>query len=82
MQLIKGRFSNRFNEFRDSHGRVWHDRYHARVLASDRAVAAAIAYVHQNPVLAGLVVSPTEYRWSSARLILESTGNGVEFLPT
>jgi REP element-mobilizing transposase RayT len=81
MQLIKGRFANRYNEFHSSRGRVWQDRYHARVLASERAVATAIEYVHQNPVEAGLATSQMEYQWSSARLILEGTRRGVELLP-
>ena len=81
MQLVKGRFANRYNEFFGRQGRVWQDRYHARTLASDRAVAAAIEYVHQNPVAAGLVASQEEYRWSSARLLLNPKRRGVQLLP-
>lgn len=81
MQLIKGRFANRYNEFHSRQGRVWQDRYHTRVLTSERAVAAAIEYVHHNPVAAGLATSQLEYQWSSAGLILEGTGRGVESLP-
>lgn len=83
MQLIKGRFANRFNEFRGTRGQVWQDRYHARVLASEKALSAAIEYAHQNPVAAGLVASQEEYRWSSARLLLhpEKKGLGVAARP-
>ncbi len=81
MQLMKGRFAKRYNEFQSGQGRVWQDRYHARVLASERAVAAAIEYVHHNPVAAGLVTSQEEYRWSSARLFAGVEGRGVEAIP-
>ncbi len=81
MQLIKGRFANRFNEFRGRGGTVWPDRYHARVLGSETAVIAAMEYVHQNPVAAGLVASPEQYPWSSATLLLNPERRGVESLP-
>jgi putative transposase len=81
MQLIKDRFANRYNEFTGNRGRVWQDRYHARVLASDRAVAAAIEYVHHNPVSAGFVAAPEDFPWSSASLVAKGTSRGVEMLP-
>jgi len=55
MQLIKGRFANRYNKVTGSGGNLWQSRYHARVLRSERALNAAIEYVHANPVVAGLV---------------------------
>ena len=38
-----------------------------RNLRSPAAVAAAIAYLHANPVRRGLVTRPTDWFWSSAR---------------
>jgi REP-associated tyrosine transposase len=67
MQLIKGRFANRYNKVTGSGGNLWQSRYHARVLRSERALNAAIEYVHANPVVAGLVSEPEEFAWSSAR---------------
>ncbi len=37
-----------------------------RNLVEPRALAAAISYVHQNPVRRGLVDRPPDWRWSSA----------------
>jgi putative transposase len=70
MQLIKGRFAYRHNKLSGSVGNVWQTRYHARVLRHERAFNAAIQYVHNNPVAAGLVSAPEEFAWSSARRFL------------
>jgi REP element-mobilizing transposase RayT len=71
MQLIKGRFAHRYNKLSGSAGNLWQSRYHARVLRHENALNAAIEYVHYNPVAAGLVSSPEEFSWSSARKVLE-----------
>jgi putative transposase len=81
MQLMKGRFANRYNGFLGRKGPVWQDRYHARVLTSDKALTAAIEYVHHNPVAAGFVVAPEDFPWSSAKLFLAPEPRGVELLP-
>ena len=67
MQLIKGRFAYRYSKFNGSCGTTWQSRYHGRVLQSQRALNAAIEYVHANPVVAGLASYPEEFQWSSAR---------------
>ncbi len=74
MQLIKGRFAYRYNRLGGWRGSAWQSRYHARVLRSERALNAAIEYVHANPVVAGLTSSPGEYPWSSARKLLAPSG--------
>ena len=66
LQLIKGRFARRFNLRSGRSGAVWQSRYHERTLRSDKALANAIEYVHNNPVVARLVAEPSAYRWSSA----------------
>ena len=67
MQLIKGRFANRCHKSFGGSGPLWQSRYHDRALKGERELNAAIAYVEQNPVAAGLVAEAAEYRWSSAR---------------
>jgi putative transposase len=70
MQLIKGRFAYRYNKMNGSVGNLWQSRYHARILRHERAINAAIRYIHDNPVAAGLVSAPEEFAWSSARRFL------------
>jgi REP element-mobilizing transposase RayT len=66
VQLIKGRFAWRYNRASGTTGKVWQGRYHERGLRSDREYQAAVEYVHNNPVAAGLVEEVGEYLWSSA----------------
>ena len=67
MQLIKGQFAYRYNKSTNRHERTWQSRYHGRVLRSDRALNAAIQYVHANPIVAGLVSAAEQFPWSSSR---------------
>lgn len=67
MRLVKGRFSRRWNHRRRAGGPLWQTRFHERVLTSERALLAAVEYVHANPVVAGLVDVAGDYEWSSAR---------------
>lgn len=65
-QLVKGRFSHRFNQQTGSSGALWQSRYHERTLFTEEALSAAMEYVHQNPVAAGMVADAAQYPWSSA----------------
>jgi len=66
MQLIKGRFSARYHRLVGGSGQVWQGRYHERVLRNERELMAAIEYVHNNPVKAGLASQVEAFSWSSA----------------
>lgn len=65
MHRLVGGYSRRFNE---RHGRVGYlvrDRYWSRRKETPEAVLEAFRYVAQNPVGAGLVQRPEDWRWSS-----------------
>ena len=47
-------------------GHLWQARFHSTVLDEEHFWAAMV-YVEQNPVRAGLVARAAEWRWSSAR---------------
>jgi REP element-mobilizing transposase RayT len=49
---------------------VWYREYWDRYIRDARHLAAAEAYIHQNPVRAGLVGSAEEWEWGSAKLEL------------
>jgi len=66
VQLIKGRFARRYNQGDGRAGAVWQSRYHERALRSERELFAAIEYVHENPVAAGLATMASDFPWSSA----------------
>ncbi|HEY2155900.1 MAG TPA: transposase [Isosphaeraceae bacterium] len=46
---------------------VWQARYYGFNLFTERKVEEKLAYIHQNPVRAGLVPGPCDWPWSSAR---------------
>jgi REP element-mobilizing transposase RayT len=64
MKELKQRFSNWFNKQRSRFGTLWAERFKS-VLVEDQpgVVQAVAAYVDLNPVRAGLVQDPKEYRW-------------------
>lgn len=55
--------------------KLWKDRFDDVVIVSEEAMHAKIYYVHQNPVKAGLAVTPEEWKYSSASNY--ATGDGV-----
>jgi putative transposase len=54
-------------------GRLWADRFKSVILESGRAVWECVQYVEMNPVRAGLVADPADYRHSTWG-VLAATG--------
>lgn len=46
-------------------GHVFQDRFKSECIEDDNYLKAAIRYIHQNPIKAGIVEMPELYRWSS-----------------
>ena len=62
----------RYVNFREGwRGHLWQERF-ASFVMDERHLLAALRYVELNPVRAGLVERPGDYRWSSARAHLEA----------
>ncbi|MCU0293409.1 MAG: transposase [Thermoanaerobaculaceae bacterium] len=70
MRSLQGRFAMGFNRRHRLIGPVWQSRYKARLVESDRYLRRLVAYVHLNPVAAGLVARPEDYPRSGHREIL------------
>jgi REP element-mobilizing transposase RayT len=47
-------------------GPIWFREYWDRFVRNERHLQNVVDYIHQNPVKAGLVTKPEEWRWSSA----------------
>ncbi len=45
--------------------RVWQRRFYDHVIRDERDFLAKFGYIHDNPVLSGLVLDPKDYPWSS-----------------
>jgi putative transposase len=65
MHRLAGRYAQRFNERYDRVGHVFQNRFSSYVIESEEHFARALAYVHANPIEAGLCAQAEEWRWSS-----------------
>lgn len=65
-----------------SKGGMWQARFYERALRTPKDVESALAYVHDNPIKAGLAVRPGDYAWSSYRacILREPTSIDVDQL--
>ncbi len=60
------RYAQYLNRKRGVTGHLWQGRFYSCIL-DERHVFAALRYVENNPVRAGIVQKSHEYKWSSAR---------------
>jgi len=70
MARLQGTVSRHYNRRHGYLGRLWQSRYRARVIDSDSYFRQVIAYVHLNPVAAGVVDDPARYPFSGHRELL------------
>lgn len=67
-EFMKGllqRFTQWFNRTHCRTGRLWEDRFKSLIVEDGVAAKAIAAYIDLNPVRAGMVEDPADYRWSS-----------------
>lgn len=67
MKSINISYAYYFNNTYDREGHLFQDRFVSEVVADDRYLLAASAYIHNNPVRAGIVKKPEDFQWSSMR---------------
>ena len=68
MQVVKQRFTQWYNRSRKRKrkGTLWEDRFRSVLVAGEGdALKTMAAYIDLNPVRAGIVQDPGDYRWSS-----------------
>jgi len=66
IQILHTRHTQTINREKDWKGHLWHSRYFSTPL-DDKHLWAAIRYVEQNPLRAGIIARAEDYLWSSAR---------------
>jgi len=64
MQRLNGVYARRFNRRHGYRGHVFEDRFASFVIEDEPHLQAAVTYVHQNPVRAGLCKRAEDWRWS------------------
>jgi putative transposase len=65
MQAVGRRYVQYFNRRHGRTGTLWEGRYRATAIQTERYCLACMTYIDLNPVRAGMVKRPEEYRWSS-----------------
>jgi putative transposase len=64
MHRLNGGYAQRFNQRYDRVGHVFQNRFTAYVIESEEHFERAVAYVHANPVKAGLCGQIAEWPWA------------------
>lgn len=63
-------------------GHVFQGRYRSECVEDDGYLLTVIRYIHKNPVKAGVVSEPEDYRWSSIHEYYEGPAYPVESIDT
>lgn len=67
MHALGSRYVSYFNRRHGREGVLWERRYRSCFVDSDRYLLQCHRYIDRNPVRAGMVRDPADYRWSSHR---------------
>jgi putative transposase len=67
MHSIGQRYAQWFNERCNRTGSLYEGRFKSGLVRSDRHLLCCYRYIEDNPVRAGMVAHPADYRWSSYR---------------
>ncbi|MCC5838655.1 MAG: transposase [Opitutales bacterium] len=83
MKILKQRYSIRFNRRYDRVGTLWEGRFRSVLVENSRAALRAVgAYIDLNPVRAGRVSDPKDYRFSGyGEAIGSGEANGYPLWP-
>ena len=81
MREIKVGFARYYNRRHNRRGYFWGDRFKSVIVDKGETLVNCLAYIDLNPLRAGLVDRPEEYRWNSLGYHLQ-TENKDQFLST
>jgi REP element-mobilizing transposase RayT len=70
MQAVASSYARRKQQRIPTTGHLFERRYRAILVDSDAYWLTLVRYIHRNPVEAGMVADPEDYRWSSHRSYL------------
>ncbi len=74
MAGVQSSFTQWFNRRHRRPGHLFQGRYKAFLVQEDPYLLPLVRYIHENPVEAGVVARPGEYRWSSDRYYRRGEG--------
>jgi len=67
MQAVLLSFSAKYRRKYEYCGHVWQGRFQSKPMMNEEYVLKCLEYIHLNPVRAGLVLSSSDYIYSSAK---------------
>jgi putative transposase len=73
MRQLNGVFTQRYNNLVKGDGPLFRGRYKAILVEEENYFLTLTRYIHLNPVEAGIVEDPRDYRWSSYRQLFTIT---------
>jgi hypothetical protein len=76
---IKQSFSRYYNKKHNRRGTLWGDRFKSLIVENGETLINCLAYIDLNPIRAGLVKRPEDYRWNSLGYHVQ-TDNKDDFL--
>jgi REP element-mobilizing transposase RayT len=74
MKTLLQRFTRWHNKRTDRRGNLWEETFKSVIVEDGWAARTMAAYIDLNPVRAGMVQDPAEYRWSSYGEAMGATG--------
>jgi REP element-mobilizing transposase RayT len=78
---IKVNFTRFYNKRHGRRGYFWGDRFKSVIVERGETLINCLAYIDLNPVRAGIVEKPEDYRWNSLGYHLQANNKG-RFLST
>ncbi|MCI5194758.1 MAG: transposase [Candidatus Electrothrix sp. AW5] len=67
MKRVAGRQTRYINKLEGRSGSLWEGRYKSSIISAEEYLPACCRYIELNPLRAGMVTDPAQYRWSSYR---------------
>jgi putative transposase len=77
MQYLGRHYVQYINKAYGRSGTLWEHRFHASVVETETFLLTLQRYIELNPVRAGIVKTPEQYKWSSAKDHLAPVGNAL-----
>ena len=77
MNGVLKRFTRWFNRRHERTGTLWEDRFKSVIVENGVPARTVAAYIDLNPVRAGMVADPADYRWSSYGEAVGAGGRSV-----
>lgn len=77
MKLLGQRYVQHVNRRYRRSGTLWEGRFRSCIVQDEAYLLSCSRYIELNPVRAGMVAHPAEYRWSSYRVNAQGEADGL-----